>query len=181
MQRIRWSTCCGDILDVRADILICSANVYLNLSGGVGGAFLLRYGDEMQRELHRYLAERALRHVPRGSVISMAPCGSPYKAVLHAVAIDAFYDTTPEIVAEALAECLRQAAVLRARTVAAAALATGYGRMSVADFADAVVRVMPLEFPPVESVVIAMRSSDEVDALNQVLSKFAERSTPPRG
>ena len=79
---MRWRVWHGDILDVPADILICSANVYLTLSGGVGGAFLLRYGPEMQENLRQYLTARGVRHVPRGSVVEMPPCGSPYRAVL---------------------------------------------------------------------------------------------------
>jgi hypothetical protein len=34
---VRWTVKCGDILDEPADVLICSANIFLNLSGGVGG------------------------------------------------------------------------------------------------------------------------------------------------
>ena len=54
---MKWLVRGGDILDVSADVLICSANVYLNLSGGVGGAFLLRYGTSMQDALQDYLAK----------------------------------------------------------------------------------------------------------------------------
>ena len=42
VSNMLWRLCVGDILDVPADVLVCSANVYLNLSGGVGGAFALR-------------------------------------------------------------------------------------------------------------------------------------------
>ena len=45
----------GDVLDVEADVLICSANVSLNLSGGVGGALMGRYGEGLQQELHGHL------------------------------------------------------------------------------------------------------------------------------
>ena len=60
----------------------------------------------------------------------MAPTfggGLPYKVALHAVAIDAFYDTSPEWVTAALDKALQLAARYEAHTVAAAALATGYG------------------------------------------------------
>lgn len=36
-----WAASVGEILDLAADALICSANPQLNLSGGVGGGFLL--------------------------------------------------------------------------------------------------------------------------------------------
>src|SRR5262245_10667602 len=82
---MRWQVHQGDLLDVPTDVLVCSANVYLALSGGVGGAFLLRYGPAMQEALQRYLSERGIRHVEQGDVVPMPPCGGPYRAVLHAV------------------------------------------------------------------------------------------------
>jgi O-acetyl-ADP-ribose deacetylase (regulator of RNase III) len=83
-----WQLHHGDILDVPADVLVCSANVYLTLSGGVGGAFLLRYGPAMQQALFQSMADRNKRHVESGEVVTMEPFGSPYRAVLHAVAVD---------------------------------------------------------------------------------------------
>lgn len=93
---MQWQLYHGDILDIPADVLVCSANVYLNLSGGVGGAFLQRYGLKMQEALREYLAATGVSHVPCGTVVEMPPCGSPYRAVLHAVAVDAFYETSPK-------------------------------------------------------------------------------------
>src|SRR5882757_5821312 len=97
-----WQVHLGDLLDVPADVLVCSANVYLALSGGVGGAFLLRYGPGMQDALQHFLTERGIRHVERGDVIQMPPCGSPYRAVLHAVAVDGFYKSSSAVIAEVL-------------------------------------------------------------------------------
>jgi O-acetyl-ADP-ribose deacetylase (regulator of RNase III) len=62
---MQWQLYNGDILDVPADVLICCANVYLTLSGGVGGAFQLRYGPSMQLALFKYLSDRKVRHVER--------------------------------------------------------------------------------------------------------------------
>ena len=67
---MRWSVKQGDILDEPADVLVCSANPWLNLSGGVGGEVLLRHGPQMQQELHRLLAARGLRSVPQGEVVA---------------------------------------------------------------------------------------------------------------
>src|SRR3954470_16058184 len=83
---MRWTIKQGNILDEPADVLVCSANVFLNLSGGVGGELLLRYGPEMQQQLHRYLTDRRLHFVQQCDVVPCGPCGTPYKAVLHAVA-----------------------------------------------------------------------------------------------
>jgi O-acetyl-ADP-ribose deacetylase (regulator of RNase III) len=162
---MRWRVHQGDLLDVPADVLVCSANVFLALSGGVGGAFLLRYGPAMQEALQQYLSGRALRHVEQGAVIAMPPCGSPYRAVLHAVAVDGAYDSSPAVVASVLAESLRQAAALGAHTVALAAVATGYGRMSMADFAAGLRQVVRGSFAPVERVTIGLRSASDVEEL----------------
>src|SRR4051795_407916 len=94
---MRWSVKHCDILDEPADVLVCSANPWLNLSGGVGGEVLLRYGPRMQEELHRHLAGRGLRWVPQGEVMACGPCGTPYRAVLHAVAVDCFYGSSPHV------------------------------------------------------------------------------------
>src|SRR3954463_14172643 len=109
---MRWSVKQGDILDEPADVLVCSANPWLNLSGGVGGEILLRHGPRMQEELHQHLAGRGLRSVPQGEVVACGPCGTPYKAVLHAVAVDCFYGSSPEVVRGVVTRALSLAASL---------------------------------------------------------------------
>jgi O-acetyl-ADP-ribose deacetylase (regulator of RNase III) len=169
---MRWGVHQGDLLDVPADVLICSANVYLALSGGVGGAFLLRYGAAMQDALQEYLSGRRIRHVEQGDVVPMPPCGSPYRAVLHAVAVDGAYESSPAVVAAVLAESLRQAAALGARTVALTAVATGYGRMSIPDFAVGLRRVVGESFPPLERVTIGFRSPHDIEELLALLPEL---------
>jgi O-acetyl-ADP-ribose deacetylase (regulator of RNase III) len=171
---MRWRVWHGDILDVPADVLICSANVYLTLSGGVGGAFLLRYGPAVQENLRQYLTDRGVRYVPRGTVVETPPCGSPYRAVLHAVAVDGFYDTTPAVVGEVIRAGLRRAAALSARTVALAGLAMGYGRLPVGGFAEAVRPLIGLDAPPVETVVVGLRSRDDVEGLLALVPALEE-------
>jgi O-acetyl-ADP-ribose deacetylase (regulator of RNase III) len=178
-----WQVHQGDILDVPADVLVCSANVYLALSGGVGGAFLLRYGPAMLEALQQYLAERGIRHVERGDVVTMQPCGSPYRAVLHAVSVDGFYQSSPAVVAGVLAESLRRAAALAAQTVALAAVATGYGRMSIADFAEGLRQVIGTPFPPLQRVTIGLRSREGVEDLRALVPELeaADPFTPAAG
>jgi O-acetyl-ADP-ribose deacetylase (regulator of RNase III) len=171
---MRWRLRHGDILDVPADVLICSANVYLTLSGGVGGAFLLRYGPAMQEALQQYLTDHGVRHVERGVVVEMPPCGSPYRAVLHAVAVDAFYASTPEVVSGVVLAGLQRAAARSARTVALAGLAMGYGRLSVAEFAQGLAQVMGQSVPPVEDVVISLHSHYGVEELRTLLPSLEE-------
>ena len=83
---MKWLICHGNILDVKADALICSANVQLNMSGGVGGEILVRYGDQMQKELRRYLSERGKTFVASGTIVETPPCGTSFSLVFHAVA-----------------------------------------------------------------------------------------------
>ena len=139
---MRWRLREGDILDVPADVLVCSANVYLTLSGGVGGAFLLRYGPAMQDALQQYLIDRGVRPVERRTVVELPPCRSPYRAVLHAAAVDGFYSSSPKAVREVVAVSLERASHLSARLVAPTALAMRYGPLSVAEFACGLSPVM---------------------------------------
>jgi O-acetyl-ADP-ribose deacetylase (regulator of RNase III) len=171
---MRWQVHHGDILDVPADVLVCSANVFLALSGGVGGAFLLRHGPAMQDALAEYLARRGVRHVERGEVVEMPPCGSPYRAVLHAVAVDGAYESSAEVVAAVVTEALRRAAALSARCVALAAVATGYGRLSMAEFARGLGVVLDQGFPPLERVVVGLRSLYDVEELRTLLPRLEQ-------
>jgi O-acetyl-ADP-ribose deacetylase (regulator of RNase III) len=166
---MRWTIKHGDILDEPADVLVCSANVFLNLSGGVGGAMLLRYGDAMQKELHRYLAKQNRRFVQQGEVVMTPPSGSPYQAVLHAVAVDGFYQSSPEIVGSVVAKSLAMAAGMCAKRVALTALATGYGRLSMRQFAEGISSLISSEYPPIREIVVCVRNKSNLDELTDAL------------
>jgi O-acetyl-ADP-ribose deacetylase (regulator of RNase III) len=174
---VRWTLTHGDILDVPADVLVCSANVYLNLSGGVGGEILRRHGDAMQKELHGYLADRNLRFVDRGTVVPAAPGGTRFTAVLHAVAVDGFYQSSPAIVEQTVRRALAVAASLGARRVAMTALATGYGRLSMKQFAEGIAPLTEADFSPLGEVVVCVRHASERDALMEGLSGCRNVST----
>ena len=167
---MRWVVKQCDILDESADVLICSANPYLNLSGGVGGEFLIRYGESMQQEMHDYLSAKGVRHVPRGEVVRMPSCGSPYRAVFHAVGVDAFYETSAEVVTAIVAKSLEMSAIEGAKRVALAAIATGYGRLPLAEFARGIQPILNNDFPPIEQVVLCLRKKEAVEELGQLLS-----------
>ena len=162
---MQWTIANCDILDRPADVLVLSGNPQLNLSGGAGGAFLLRYGNEMQERLHEYLKSNDAKFVDRGAVIQMPPCGSPYNAVLHAIGVDAFYDSNTDVITQTITKSLEMAAQLSAKTVAMTAIATGYGRMSMHDFGTAIRPLTVLDFHPVENVDICMQKSDAVNEL----------------
>lgn len=165
-----WIVKNGDILDEPADALICSANPFLTLSGGVGGALHLRYGDHLCRELEAYLEERGKRYLDRGSVVVTRPAGVPYKAVIHGVAVDGMYDSSVEIVTGVLRGALSAAGEAGAKRVAVTALATGYGRLSVEDFARGVAGLAGETFGPVERATIVLRDADDTDAIRRVLA-----------
>jgi O-acetyl-ADP-ribose deacetylase (regulator of RNase III) len=178
---MRWRCRTGDILDLEADVLIVSANVFLTLSGGVGGAFRERFGVAMQAALDRHLSAAGVRHVSRGDVIPTPPCGSPFRAVLHAVAVDGLYDSTPTVITEVVTKSLLLAADLGARTVALPALATGYGRLSLRQFASGLSPLLDREFPPVEKVIVGLRSAADADEIGDCLPALSQEAgaAPP--
>ena len=165
---MRWRVRHGDILDVAADVLVCSANPFLTLSGGVGGALLLRYGASLQTGLNDYLARQGRRYLVRGSIVVTRPPNTPYAAVIHAVAVDGFYESSPEVITEVVRAALRAAADCGARVVALTALATGYGRLSIGQFAQGLLAVVAEDFPPIRDVVVGVRASDDVLELSRV-------------
>jgi O-acetyl-ADP-ribose deacetylase (regulator of RNase III) len=110
-----------------------------------------------------------LRRAPPGTVVETAPHGLPVRAVLHAVAVDGFYESSVDRVRACVASALTMAADLDARRVALAALATGFGRMSLSAFATAVAPLLALDVPPVSEVTICVRHADERDGLARAL------------
>jgi O-acetyl-ADP-ribose deacetylase (regulator of RNase III) len=168
-RKTNWRLIAGDILDVEADVLICSANPHLNLSGGVGGSFLLRYGDEMQRLLHQSLESNGKRFVDQGEVIVMPPCGSPYQAVLHAVGVDAFYQSSPTIVGAIVSKVLEIANDNGAEQVALSAIATGFGRLPLAEFGDGIQQLLDVSYNSVRQVTICMSKLEDIEVLHRRL------------
>lgn len=131
-----WRIKSGDILNEPADTLICSANGFLDLSGGVGAAIRMRYGMQMQEQLHAIRSERGSRPLARGEIVVTPSCGSSYRFVIHAVAVDTFYQSDATVITKIVDKALHEAAERHAGSVALVALATGYGPLTMADFAD---------------------------------------------
>jgi O-acetyl-ADP-ribose deacetylase (regulator of RNase III) len=162
---MRWLLNHKNILDEPADVLVCSANVNLTLSGGVGAELLSRYGNTMQSALQKMLQIRNPHCARRGEVIPYSGTELPYKLVLHAVAIDGWYDSTPQVVGDVTRTALRMAAKKGARKVALTALATGFGRLTFAQFAAGIRPLLKETFPPLEEVVICLLLDFEVAEL----------------
>jgi O-acetyl-ADP-ribose deacetylase (regulator of RNase III) len=167
----QWSASVGDLLDSQADALICSANPQLNLSGGVGGAFGLRYGPSMQQFLHDWLGQNRLSYVQPGNVVVAPPCGSPYRAIIHAVAIDAFYETTTEIIRVAYENAFAAVAHTGSTTVASACLACGYGRTSPPMFVNAVHKLINICLPGIDRVKLISTNRELVEAIQNEIAK----------
>lgn len=175
----RWTITHGDILDRQAEVLICSANVFLTLSGGVGGALLQRYGDALQHELNQHLKSRSIRHVAQGEVVRTSSGGAPYLAILHAVTVDGMYRSSPDVVVSVVRRSLAVASVEGAKTVALAALATGYGRLPIRDFAEALLPLVGQPHGNIEEICVCLRHPDQADVVQSVLQQNgSERSKP---
>uniref|UniRef100_UPI00119D4167 macro domain-containing protein n=1 Tax=Stieleria neptunia TaxID=2527979 RepID=UPI00119D4167 len=81
----------------------CSAtfvfdNPGLNLSGGVNGAILNATGPKIQEELHSFLKQKGTSAVPAGTVVPTEAGSLPFRCILHAVAIDPFYDSSVQLI-----------------------------------------------------------------------------------
>jgi len=163
----------GDILAVPAEVLICSANIGLRLSGGVGGAIRIKFGnavaDGIQAELDHYLQSRGIAHANQGDVIPTSGGGSPFRTILHAIAVDGIYDSSVPIVRKTVGTALSLA---KANRVALTALATGYGHLSIKQFGQAIASLFREEYPPVNTVTICVRHESDAQELTQMLSDF---------
>lgn len=169
MVQTLWQITYGDILDNESDALICSANPQLNLSGGVGGQLLKKYGKSMQKELREYLKKRELYYLREGEIACIFPEKSPYKIIIHAIAINAFYESSAQIVTTTILKALDALQEYgQAQTVTIAALATGYGNLTIKEFSSALESIYMKNYFPIEKITICMKK--EEDAL--VIQKY---------
>ena len=155
---MRIAVAVGDILDEPADVLICSANGRLEMTGGVNLAIYSRPGGpQVERELQEHLRATGRRWVPPGTVVVTGPGPLAFRHILHAVAIDAVYTTGVDLVRTTLETAFARAAELGARSAAVTALATGYGRLPMGDFATALRQAAARSRPPLEDVRVVVR------------------------
>ena len=77
---MRWTLKTGNIVDEPADVIVCSANPHLTLSGGVGADLLVRHGGAMQAALEQIVRQRTPHIISRGEVIPYSDPQLPYKA-----------------------------------------------------------------------------------------------------
>ena len=167
----------GDVLKAKADVLISTANPWLNLSGGVNGAILAMTGAKIQEELHAFLKQRSLSAVPAGTVVATKAGSLPYACILHAVAIDPFYDSSIELIRRTVSSALDMSLARGARTISMPTLATGYGPMSVAEFGTA---VKPLKdesrFRELELIIVVRTEEDREELDGAIHRHNSDRS-----
>ncbi len=154
----------GDVLDAKADVLVATANPWLNMSGGVNGA-ICECCPEIQVELHSHLKSLGLSSVPATTVVRTSAGSLPFSHIIHAVAIDPFYDSSVELVGETLAAVFELAWSLDARSVSLPTLATGYGPLSVADFGRAFAEFVVGRFE-IDVVTLVLRSQADADTIS---------------
>jgi len=159
-----------DVLDEPADVLICPANPWLNLSGGVNGAILMRGGEAVQQELHAHLRNLGCAAVEAGTAIRTGPGPLRVKHIVHVVAIDPFYGSSVELVKQALKAALTTAASLGASKAAMPMLATGYGPLTAEQFGQAAAEVVRDDWPPIEQLTIVVRNEETAGVLRAQFS-----------
>lgn len=161
----------GDVLSVPADVLISTANPWLNLSGGVNGAIREAVGPDLQTELHEFLKQQGTSTLPAGTVVRSNAYTLPFIHILHAVAIDPFYDSSIDIVKLTFEKALQMAIELQAATVSSPTLATGYGPMSIGDFASAIAPVLKKSSLENLTLSLVVRREDHAIELQEALCK----------
>jgi len=105
---------CGDILDETADVLVSSANTNLAMTGGVNGAILARGGKGVQQELKEVLRGTGRDCAEPGTVVRTGPGPLAFRHILHAVAVDAFHESTPALLRRTIERALAEACALGA-------------------------------------------------------------------
>lgn len=153
----------GDLTTFCGDGLICSANSDLNLSGGVGGAFGLKFGDSMQKDLRRWQEIHQKRLLSVGEIVSTDGNGWPFRHVLHCVAVDTFYNTDVQIVTKLYQDALVEMNRNECQSVFAACLGCGYGRLSNEQFCEVYQLVKNDLYTNLQSVQFVTRDRELVE------------------
>jgi O-acetyl-ADP-ribose deacetylase (regulator of RNase III) len=173
-----------DVLNVPADVLVCTANPWLQMTGGVNLKIILRpNGEFVHEELQRHLRATGRRYVEPGTVVRTGPASLSVRHILHAVSITPSYESSVELVADTIRRSLAQARELGARTVTLPALATGFGPLSMAEFAEALSQATRQDWSPLESLKVVLLREEDAEAVRAVLARsrpsVAEEAVEP--
>jgi O-acetyl-ADP-ribose deacetylase len=160
----------GNILDVPGDVLVSTANPWLQMTGGVNLGIIVRpRGEEVYDELQTYLRHLGKKMVDPGTVLCTGPGSLAVKKILHAVAIDPSYDSSIDLVRDTIIKALSKARELGARTVNLAALATGFGPLSMEQFGSALRQALVQDWAPLERLRVVVRHEEEAARIREVL------------
>jgi O-acetyl-ADP-ribose deacetylase (regulator of RNase III) len=160
----------GNVIEVPADVLISTANPWLQTTGGVNLAIMVRRrGEFVHEELQRHLLASGNRYVEPGTVVRTGPGSVPVKYILHAVSIDRSYDSSVELVRDTIIKALEQARALDAKVVTMPALATGFGPLSMDDFTNALRQAIERDWAPLESLKVVLKQEEDVDRVRCAL------------
>jgi O-acetyl-ADP-ribose deacetylase (regulator of RNase III) len=131
----------NDILEVQGEYLISSGNTLLNMSGGVNGALMEKYGMALQIELHDELKSMKLKYVNPGYCYKFKQKIGSYKDVIYTVGIDAWYNSSTELVVKAITDSIKLLNPEPSETVILPAIGTGYGNLDKVKFGYALAQV----------------------------------------
>ncbi len=169
----------GDVLDVPADVLISSANPWLQMTGGVNLKIILRpQGELVHEELQRHLRASGNRYIEVGTVVRTGPGSLPVKHILHAVSIDPSYDSSVALVTDTIVKAMTIARELSARTVTIPALATGFGPLSMEEFATALSWATARDWSPLETLTVVLRQEEDAETVRAVLARSHSSRLP---
>jgi O-acetyl-ADP-ribose deacetylase (regulator of RNase III) len=160
----------GNVLDVPADVLISTANPWLQMTGGVNLAIILRpQGEHVHEELQRFLRGTGKRYVHPGTVVCTGPGSLQVKNILHAVSITPSYESSVDLVTDTIVRALAQARDLDARIVSIPALATGFGPLSMEEFAAALKQAIERDWTPLETLKVVLRQEEDAEKVRNAL------------
>ncbi len=168
----------GNILDVAADVLIATANPWLQMTGGVNLGIIVRpRGEVVYEELQQYLRDTGVKMVAPGTVVCTGPGSLPVNKILHAVSIDPAYGSSVELVRDTIVRALSQARELDAQTVTLAALATGFGPLLMEDFAAALRQAVAQDWAPLERLKVVVKHEAEAATIREGLGSEKGQSS----
>lgn len=161
----------GDVCNETADAIISTANVFLQMTGGVNGEILVRGGLPVQQELNEYKKSRGISYVDQGTVIETGPGPLQTERILHTVAVDCWYDSSPEVVEGVVSKALTLAAEAGAKTVAMPALATGYGHLTMPEFARGLRAALLKQYGSIEELRVVLTNEKNLSEVKSVLNE----------
>lgn len=167
----------GNILELPADVLITPANPWLTMSTGINADIVGRCGMRIQEELNAYLEECGLKAVPGGTVVPTQAIGLPFKHLIHAVAVDAFEDSSSTMVARTLVSAFRLVEAFAVDSVSIPPLATGYGPLTLKSFIQALGEALDENSSFAERVFLVLEEQEEVAKAKSLLEEIEFRST----